>query len=78
MLRKIALIGLGFEKPEIIEAFVGSEQQLRARLVELQKGYCEDERPVLHEFENGGATYLEAMSDSDYSHIALLNKQGEK
>ena len=69
---KIALISLGLEKPEMVETFEGSEEELRARLLKLQEGYCEGETPELREIPVGGRTVLEAVSDCDYSHAALL------
>lgn len=69
---KIALISLGLEKPEMVETFEGSEDELRARLLKLQEGYCEDETPELREIPVEGGTVLEAVSDCDYSYAALL------
>lgn len=74
MKTKIVLISLGFEKPEMVETFEGTEEELRARLWTLQEGYCEDEKPKLRyvPIKEKSRLLLEAVSDSDYSHVAIV------
>ncbi len=70
MKTKIMLMGLSFDKPEMVERFDGTQVELKARLIELQEGYCEDEKPRIHIFKVGDKKLIEAVSDSDYSYVA--------
>lgn len=51
---------------------------LKEKLLELQKGYCEDEKPKCQEMilkdERGSYLAMCAFSDADFSYIALLKK----
>ncbi len=73
MKTKIALIGLGFDKPEIIERFDGTEAELIKRLKELQSGYCEDEKPKIQRFKANGRIFIEAVSKTRRAR----NQEGE-
>jgi hypothetical protein len=71
MKTNIALFGLaGIDKPAIVERFDGSLDELKKRLLELQAGFCESEKPKLSTEERNGKSYFEAYSDSDFSHVA--------
>jgi len=70
---KILLLGLSFEKPEVVEVFEGTEKELKSRLYSLQEGYCENEKPRFNEFDTeSGKTIIECSSDSDYYYAARL------
>lgn len=84
MKRKILLADLMQSEPELVEIFEGTAQELEARLLELQEGYCEDEKPVLRKIlypappsPNGEYRpdwlLLEAHSDADFYHVARLS-----
>jgi len=75
----IYLYGLKIDKPEFIGRFSGSAIQIRQKLISLQEGYCEDERPkIAHIKDANGNDALEAFSNADFSHIAFLIKHSKK
>jgi hypothetical protein len=69
----IALFGLPFEKPEIVEKFQGTETELKLRLLSLQSGFCQNEKPKIRTISNNGKKYFEAYSGSDYSYVARIS-----
>ena len=62
---------------EKTEAFTGTLPDLKARLRELQSGYCEDEKPRLREVKTSKGVILEAVSDSDYFYACIINHQSK-
>ena len=73
MKTKIKLSGLASDSLENIETFEGTEEQLKTRLLELQKGYCEGEKPYISEWEtNRGNRVIEAHCESDFSYLAII------
>jgi hypothetical protein len=65
------------KKVEKIENLKGEEQELKERLLELQKGYCEDEKPSHIEKKVTSQGMLLnvcfATSYSDFSYGAVLS-----
>jgi len=65
--------GLPLDKPKFVERFKGGVRDLKERLIELQRGHCEKEKPNFIGNEN---LALECYSSSDYSHVAYLTSKG--
>ena len=70
MTTNIILTGLSFEKPEIVERFSGSKDELKARLINLQSGYCNTEKPKVQTIKKDNKQYFESYSYCDYSYVA--------
>jgi hypothetical protein len=68
----IMLSGLSLEPVEFIEIFQGTRNELKTRLLSLQKGYCENEKPKTRIIKSKEITLLEAYSTGDYSHVARI------
>ena len=62
--------------PEIVETFEGNKQQLENRLLELQSGYCQNEKPKIVRWNGSkaGTIFIEAVSDSDYSYLTKIKR----
>ena len=71
---KIFLFGVLPEDPHtFVEVFAGTEQELKKRLLELQKEYCQDEKPTISKWtSNTGKTFIEAISNSDWNYVARI------
>jgi hypothetical protein len=75
----IFLVGLAIDPLEPVQNFYFEHvEEVKQQLIELQKGYCQDEKPKIDAYytdnpkTNKKIMTLEAYSDSDYSYKAFL------
>lgn len=74
MKTRIKLIDLITNEKETVISFSGSIEELEKRLIELQSGYCEDEKPKIHKFKNKhNREFLYTTSDCDFSYSAQIS-----
>jgi hypothetical protein len=64
---------------DLVETFTGTVFGLELRLLELQLGYCEDEKPIIRTIAGKvGRTVIYASCESDYFYVSSYNHNQQR